>query len=136
MYELLKQGGRFVIGGAINTLLTTSLYLILTFWLSGPVSYALSWCVGMAFVVKVYPTKVFGSPTEGVALRIGFIATYVASFAIGLLVVWVVSDFLGREKMAIFAALIITTAFNFITMRLVVSRFSSDKLLSSSGEDS
>lgn len=82
-------------------------------------SYTLAWLVGLLFVMKFYPERVFvgARATFGDRLAIG--GTTVGSFAVGLLVLHHLSILLDNV-VAFVVALVLTTAINFALSRWVL----------------
>jgi len=113
---------RFVGAGGVNTLFTVVLYQGLLFALSPTMAYTAAWVAGLAFVMIVYPSRVFvGGRADGRA-RLGTGIIYLASFALGLVVVRIVGERLDQPQLAVFAALAVTTVFNFLVMRLFLRK--------------
>jgi putative flippase GtrA len=110
---------RFVGAGVVNTALTIIVYELLLFVMSAGVAYAMTWLVGMAFVMTVYPSHVFKGGNKSLRARILTMGVYVTGFFIGLGIITGLDYAFDVPRLAIIAALAATTAFNFLGMRLV-----------------
>lgn len=117
---LVSDAGRFLGAGTLNTAFTLIIYQVLLFWLSATASYAGAWLVGLVFVALVYPSHVFKGGRTGNRARLLTASVYLLSFVVGLATVEVLGAAFGVERLAIFGALLITTIFNFVLMRVVL----------------
>lgn len=116
------DGLRFLLAGGANTLLTFALYQLLLFIASPSVAYALSWLFGLAFVVVVYPAKVFAGAQKGGRARLYLGASYVAMFLIGLATLQGLSTIGVPPRIAIILVMAVTTLANFLLGRLIFRR--------------
>lgn len=110
---------RFLGAGVVNTTLTIIIYELLLFVMGAGVAYAITWLVGMAFVITVYPSHVFKGGNKSLRARILTMGVYVTGFFIGLGIITGLDYTFDAPRLAILAALVVTTAFNFLGMRLV-----------------
>jgi putative flippase GtrA len=115
---ILTDGLRFVIAGVANTSATIALYQALLFLLPASAAYALSWLAGLVFVVLVYPVRVFKQGDASRRARVLMAAVYLVGFCMGLGVVALMTPALG-PRAAILPAVVVTTVFNFLAMRLI-----------------
>jgi hypothetical protein len=118
--RLASDAGRFLGAGIVNTVLTLVAYQLLLFVFSATVAYAITWVLGIAFVALVYPSRVFQGGRNTPAARMMTVAVYVFSFGIGVAVIQLLTITFGMERIAILAALAVTTCFNFLAMRTVL----------------
>lgn len=116
------DGLRFLLAGGANTLLTFALYQLLLFITSPSVAYALSWLFGLAFVVVIYPAKVFAGGHKGRRARLYLAASYVAMFLIGLATLYGLSTIGVPPRIAIILVMAVTTLANFLLGRLIFRR--------------
>lgn len=117
--SLLGQAARFGIAGAANTALTVLAYQALLLVLPATASYAIAWALGLLFVALVYPSKVFRARDVSLLLRAKVIGVYLVGFLLGLAIVAAIEARWEADRLAIFAALAVTTVFNFLAMRAV-----------------
>ena len=117
--QLFGDGLRFILAGSVNTLLTLSVYQFALFFLSHNFAYAVSWLVGILYLIIVYPTKVFPGGSTSPKRRVAAVAIYLVVFMISLWSLeFIVSTGL-HERIAIFVVIILSTSLNFVLMRLV-----------------
>jgi putative flippase GtrA len=117
---LVNDAGRFLGAGLLNTVFTIVVYQLLLSWMPATAAYAGAWLVGLVFVALVYPTHVFKGGQTGSRARVAATIVYLLGFVIGLATVKVLGMTLRVERLAIFGALLITTVFNFVLMRIVL----------------
>jgi len=117
---LAGDGLRFLAAGGLNTLLTLAIYQLLLFAAPDWAAYALSWVAGLAFVVIVYPDRVFagGRRDAGARARLG--ATYAALFLLGLAALRGLGAAGVPPRLSILAVLVLTTGANFVMGRLIL----------------
>src|SRR5258708_5613028 len=84
--RLIRQGGRFLGVGLLNTILTYLLYLALLLMLSYPVAYTVSFAVGIAFAAVANAGLVFRTRL-GLRSALRFTAVYFANYAAGMSIV-------------------------------------------------
>ncbi|WP_051563831.1 GtrA family protein [Enterovibrio calviensis] len=108
---------RFLAAGGFNTILTLLIYQGLLFFISPEVSYLISYCTGLVYVYFVYPSKVFKAEKKGSGLV--SVAIYLTSFFLGILIV---ANF-SNERLAVFVAMVFTTAYGFIVTRFVLRSY-------------
>lgn len=118
--RLFAEAVRFGGAGVLNTLITLVTYQLLLSVLAPSTAYAATWLLGLTLVATLYPAHVFERRGVTARTRLGMAAVYGASFALGLLVVTVVSELPGGARIAIFIALVVTSLFNFFVLRWVV----------------
>jgi hypothetical protein len=117
---LVGQAGKFLLAGIANTALTLALYQLLLLVLASRPAYALTWVIGVALVATVYPARVFGVAKPTRATRAGVVLVYAAGFSIGVIVMGPATRVLG-DQLGILPVVVLTTIFNFIAMKLVIS---------------
>lgn len=116
---LALDGFRFLVAGTVNTALTFAAYQGLLFFGSHQVSYALAWLCGLAFVIVVYPSRVFGNKSPTVNNLIGFALCYVGMFLLGLITLQLLTNAQVSARVAIVLVLVVTTSANFLIGRLI-----------------
>lgn len=118
--DLLAQGARFILVGALNTLGTVILYQILLFVLSYSLAYALSWIAGLIFVNIAYPVFVYGKTAlNGRDTAINSIY-YVTSFCASWLLLYLFTARAGvPARLSIFLVLVVIVPMNFLATRYI-----------------
>lgn len=117
--QLAADGIRFILAGATNTILTLGFYQVALFILPHNISYALSWVLGVLFLIIVYPTKVFPGGSASSGRIVAAIAIYVSVFAVSLWTLELAISFGLHERLAIFVVLALSASLNFMLMRLI-----------------
>lgn len=113
---------RFFGAGIANTVVTYLLYQALLFVVSPPLAYTTTWIIGIVIVAAFYPSLVFRGGNASGRSRLFVIAVYGAGYLLGLATVTLLSALFGIPRLAIIAALIFTTLFDFFAMRFVTRR--------------
>lgn len=122
MKLLTGNGLRFVIAGAFNTLMSIALYQVMLFVTMPSIAYAITWLAGIIFVAVAYPSVVFIDVSLSRHNSAVTVVIYICSFLLGLLVISFAEGAYPKNRLSIFAALTLTTTFNFISMRLFLRR--------------
>lgn len=117
--HLLADGFRFILAGGVNTLLTLGVYQLGLVFLPHNLAYAISWFLGILYLIIVYPAKVFPGSTASFKRNVAVIVVYLTVFLIGLWSLERVVEFGLHERLAIFVVLIVSATLNFLLMRLV-----------------
>lgn len=117
---LTGDGLRFLAAGGFNTLLTLAIYQLLLFAMPDWAAYALSWAAGLAFVVIVYPDRVFAGGRRDAQARVRLGATYAALFLFGLVALRALGAAGVPPRLSILAVLVLTTGANFMLGRLIL----------------
>jgi putative flippase GtrA len=117
--DLLGDGLRFALVGAGNTLFTLLVFQLLLFWLSPLVAYYLSWAIGLAVLLVVFPRYVFKGSTATVWRAASTVAIYLASLLIGGVLLSELTAIGMNPRFGILIAIGFTTLFNFAASRLV-----------------
>lgn len=113
---------RFGIAGLVNTGLSFLAYQLALFVMSPSPAYGLAWLIGIAFLVIVYPERVFIGGRKGPMDRALLVASYLVVFVLGLLFLRAVIALTGAERLAIIAAIGFTTVLNFLAARFILRR--------------
>lgn len=119
---IISDAKRFLSAGLLNTLGTLVLYQLLVFVFSASVSYAICWVAGLIFVAVVYPRHVFPGGRMDLLTRAAVLVAYGMGFGLGVLTIQVVTIDGAHQRIAVLFALAVTTAFNFVAMRLILRR--------------
>ena len=114
------DGLRFVVAGAVNTLVTLAIYQLLLFVVPAWLAYTISWMCGLLLVMVLYPSRVFAGARRDIAARVWLGASYAAVFLLGLGTLRMLQAAGVPARLAIFAVLAVTTASNFILGRLIL----------------
>lgn len=113
MKAILPEIGRFAAAGLGNTLLTILVYQLAVSVTSPLSAYVLSWCVGIAIVMTVYPKLVF--KREANLLNAGVMgAIYAVAFAIGCGVTALCVRFQVPDRAIIVIAAGVTSLFSYV----------------------
>ncbi|MGJ4727989.1 GtrA family protein [Luteimonas sp. SDU101] len=91
---LSSSGLRFLVGGAVNTVLTFALYWLLMLVVSYQVAYAASYCLGIALSYAINTRMVF-RVRYSVRSAIRFPLVYVAGYLAGAAVLAIAVRMLG-----------------------------------------
>jgi putative flippase GtrA len=113
---------RFLLAGAINTGLTIAVFEAAMFVVSPSIAYVIAWVVGIAFLMVVYPDRVFPGGRKAASDRVLLAAIYCAVFLFGLAVLHVTAQVLSSPQLAIVPAAVATTTANFILTRALLRR--------------
>jgi len=119
--SLLLKFFRFLVAGGLNAGITLAIYQLLLFMLNPQLAYCVTWIAGLAIVVIIYPSKVFGSSSVTNIQKLMIVCLYGFSFLLGLICIWGLSHALGGPRLAIFFVLILTTVINFVGMYLILA---------------
>ncbi len=119
--KTVKELLRFLLVGGINTLFTVLLYQFFVGIFSPTFSYALSWCIGMAFVLLTYPFFVFKGGRIRAHKFLFTLLSYLVSFLLGWGITALCSTLGIYPRLIIFIALFVTTTLNFVLGKWVWS---------------
>lgn len=108
---------RFILLGAINTVLTLCLYNALIFIMSAKVAYTITYILGLFFVFVFYPSKIF--KVDGVWAKLISVFVYISSLMLGVYIV----SMIDNERVAVIFAVVVTTLYNYFIMRFFFRRF-------------
>lgn len=134
VFDVLKSrtisgdGVRFILAGSLNTFLTLALYQALLLFINHQFAYAVSWIFGIAYLIVVYPSKVFSGSCLSWYKYTLMICVYILVFFLGLRALDLFVDAIGSPRIAIFFVMLTTTTANFLLMRLVFRAQSSRSL--------
>jgi len=120
--HLAADATRFLVAGAVNTALTSAIYLALLMVTTPSVAYAIAWLVGLGFVMIVYPDRVFVGGSRSGKARIALGAMTLAVFLAGLLTLRALVSVTEAPRLSFFATLAFTTLLNFLAGRLLLRR--------------
>jgi putative flippase GtrA len=113
---------RFLVAGAVNTVLTLVLYLMLLDFVSHPVAYTSAFVVGIAISYLLNRSFVFRAK-GGLQTVVLFPVVYVAQYLVGLVVVLLWVDVLGwPASMASIAAVVVTIPLTYVLSRRIFVR--------------
>jgi len=120
--NLIAEGFRFIISGLANTFITIAVYQIALFFLSAQLAYTISWVVGIAFVVIVYPNYVFQKKSIVAFKKLGIVSLYILNFLISSLLLNFLISFFGiSSRVSIFIVLGCSTTINFLGMKCILN---------------
>jgi putative flippase GtrA len=99
---------RFLIGGAINTVLTYALFLALSSFLHHALAYTIAYLAGIALAYTLAATFVFRTGLDPLA-AFRFPLVYVTQYLYGLIVLLILIDFLDAPRQAAMLTVIATS---------------------------
>jgi putative flippase GtrA len=111
-----------VVAGAANTLLTSAVYFICLLACPPTIAYGIAWLLGIAFVMIVYPDRVFVGSEATIHRRMLLGLTVAAVFFAGEAVLSAFISMTGRSDLAFFATLAFTFMLNFVLARVLIRR--------------
>ena len=114
--ELLRFG---VLGG-VNTAVTAAAFYLLAFVLPAGVAYTIVYAAGIVFVALTTPRYVFRS-TASWPRRLALAGWYVAVYAVGLGVVWLLSSLDAPRLVVVIGTVCVTAPLSFLGARLLVA---------------
>lgn len=117
-----REGGRFLVAGAINTACTFALYWLLLPALGYGPAYTISFAAGIALSYVLNSLFVFRS---GVSLKTAaiFPSVYLVQYLFGLLVLWVWVDVLKLPAAwGVFATVALSLPITFAMSRWILKR--------------
>ncbi len=116
------QAGRFVIVGIVNTLLTGSLFYVLTLVLPAWLAYTIAFTLGIVFAATVTPRLVFLVRTSA-SRRTAYAVWYFVVYLLGLACVQVLNDVLRLDHLrVVLLTLLATSALGFVGGRAILTR--------------
>ena len=117
--NLLGDGVRFLLAGGLNTFITLVAYQLFLTFLSPRSAYAVSWLVGISYLIIVYPAKVFPGRRFSLKRSTAAVLVYLLVFFICLWSLKEIINFGIHARIAVFFVLIVSTTLNFFLMRLI-----------------
>jgi putative flippase GtrA len=113
---------RFLLVGGANTLVTAVAFYLLSYVLAARVAFTIVYAAGLAFVVVVTPSFVFGSRASW--LRRALLALwYVCTYLVGIGVVSLLTSALSASRIVVVLGTVAVTApLSFLGARLLVGR--------------
>jgi len=122
MKTIRGEFGRFLLVGAVNTLISYSLYLLLLAFLSYLLAYSLAYCVGIVVSYFLNARFVFRQrPSFGSFLA--FPLVYLTQYGIGALVLWLLVDQAGiNPAIAMVGVIVMTIPVTFLMSRFIINR--------------
>lgn len=117
-----REGGRFLIAGAINTACTFALYWLLLPALGYGTAYTISFVTGIMLSYVLSNVFVFRTKASLKTAAI-FPAVYLVQYLLGLLVLWVWVDMLGLPAAwGVFATVALSLPVTFAMSRWILKR--------------
>ena len=111
---------RFIVAGAINTVVTYGLYLVLLPFLRYLIAYSAAYAVGIILSYWLNSVVVF---RQSMSFRgfVRFPLVYVAQYAVTATLLWVCVGVLGMTKeVSLLAAIALTIPATFLAARLAI----------------
>ena len=114
---------RFLMFGGANTLLTFAIYQILVTYISPQKSYLVSWVCGVAYVLILYPNKVFLGAHRSLVKSGMTVACYVCVYLFSsTCLMWLISVGI-HERIGVVVVSALSICLNFIGMLLIFRLF-------------
>ncbi len=117
---IVRDASRFLLAGSANAALTFAAYQLLLFVLAPGLAYTGAWMCGLAFVVAVYPSKVFPDGRTGRGARTGMALSYIVVFGIGIVTLEALERLGVPPRLAIVLVMMVTTVANFAIGRTLL----------------
>lgn len=111
---------RFIVVGAINTVVTYGLYLLLLHFLGYLIAYSAAYAIGIVLSYWLNSVIVF---RQSMSFRgfVRFPLVYVAQYALTATLLWVCVGVLGMTKeISLLAAIVLTIPATFLATRLTI----------------
>lgn len=119
--QLLGEGFRFLVGGALNTGFTYLVYLLLVAFIRYELAYVCAYLIGIATSYLVNALLVFRQPLDRkAALKFPFV--YVIQLVLGTLLLRVLVEHGIDEKVAPLIVIAATVPLTFLMTRYVIVR--------------
>lgn len=116
------EGLRFLIGGALNTVLTYLLYLAMLNTLGYILAFSLSFVLGIIFAFVIYSSCVFRSPFTW-SKFFQYPVIYALQYVMGLLLLTILIEYFALdERIAPIVNVIVLTPLTFILNKWFLSR--------------
>lgn len=113
---------RFLLVGAVQTLLTYLLFLLLLMVLPYPAAYSISFCCGIVLSYFLNVLFVFREKTS-LASFLKFPLVYLIQYLLGIVLLWLLVDHIGiPPKWAMLAVIALTVPVTFLTSRFVIKK--------------
>ena len=110
---------RFMVSGGINTAVTYGIYLLLLPVLAYQISYSIAYIMGIGIAYLLNRTYVFRAH-QGVRSALLLPLVYVAQYAVGLLILWLLVDQLKlSETIAPLVVVVLTIPLAYFLTRIV-----------------
>lgn len=111
---------RFLVSGALNTVASYALFLLLLLWLPYLAAYTIAYLAGIASSYLLMTTFVFRTPPR-LATAIRFPLVYVVQYAVGSgVIVALVEWWNVRASIAAIVAIVVSIPFVYVTSRLLL----------------
>ena len=120
--RLVKDAGRFLVVGALNSALTCLVYLAGLAIVSPAVSYTVAWFTGLILATVFYPDRVFPGGRTSIIDRMAMGTSLAVTFLFGLVSLHLLRSTLQNTVAAFFVTLALTTALNFLASRWIFRR--------------
>ena len=111
---------KFISVGILNTLLTITIYQICLFFVAHAISYAISWAVGLIFVILFYPAAVFQQKSTSYNKKLLVGVLYFLVFIFCSVILEIIVSHGINNRLAIFIVFVFSTIFNFFGMRFIL----------------
>lgn len=114
-----SDGFRFAVIGALNTILTSLIYIGLSYLMRERAAYAVAWVVGIVIVYRIYPDFVFVGGRNSTRSRYLMASVPIAAFLIGIYVIEPFTATTGNRLLGLVLTLVVTSAVTFVLSRIV-----------------
>lgn len=114
-----SDGFRFAVIGALNTVLTSLIYIGLSYLMRERAAYAVAWVVGIVIVYKVYPDLVFVGGRKTMRSRYVMASVPLVAFLIGLYAIEPLTAATGNRLFGLVLTLVVTSGVTFVLSRAI-----------------
>lgn len=119
--HIVREFGRFLLVGAINTALTYALYLLLLRAMGYLAAYSVAYVIGIVVSYFAVSRYVFRTRTT-LAGFVKYPLVYVAQYLLGALVLWICVEWLAiRRELALLFSIAATVPVTFAISRLLLT---------------
>ena len=123
----LQQAARFLIVGAVNSLVSGATFVWLSARIDPALAYTIAFAVGLVIALGLTPRVVFGV-SASVPQRLRYAALYLAVYLVGLLAVYVLFRLMRLDSVLVAVGVfVVTAATSFIGARLIFDHRSAGK---------
>ena len=120
MRRVVREFGRFVAAGAVNTIVSYAIYLTLLQWMPYLAAYTIAYAVGIGISYLLLTRFVFGAPRR-LATAMRFPLVYVAQYLTGSAIILLLVEAWGiRSSIAAIVAIIGSIPVSFLLSRFVL----------------
>jgi putative flippase GtrA len=118
----LQQAARFLIVGAVNSLVSGATFIWLSSRIDPALAYTIAFALGLVIALGATPRVVFGASASA-RQRLRYAGLYLAVYLVGLLAVQILFRLMGLNSVLVSVVVFLITAVtSFIGARLIFDR--------------